>query len=76
MTNVSLKFGDQVTLKDFSYEFCRGDKIGIVGFKGVGKLTFIRVISGAQPIDLGEIVWGETVVMGVYDQINGYSIKS
>ena len=69
MKNVSLKFGDQVMLKDFSYEFCRGDKIGIVGFNGVGKSTFIRVISGAQPIDSGEIKWGEMVVMGVYDQM-------
>lgn len=35
-------------LKDFSYEFCRGDKIGIVGFNGMGKSTFIRVISDQQ----------------------------
>jgi ATPase subunit of ABC transporter with duplicated ATPase domains len=45
---VSLKLGDKVMLKDFSYEFCRGDKIGIVGFNGMGKSTFIRVISGQQ----------------------------
>jgi ATP-binding cassette subfamily F protein uup len=75
MKNVSLKFGAQVMLKDFSYEFCRGDKIGIVGFNGVGKSTFIRVISGAQPIDSGEIVQGETVVMGVYDQM-GLQLKA
>ena len=33
--------------------------------------TFIKVISddGQQPIDSGEIVQGETVVMGVYDQM-------
>jgi ATP-binding cassette subfamily F protein uup len=61
-------------LKDFSYEFCRGDKIGIVGFNGVGKSTFIRVISGAQPIDSGEIERGEMVVMGVYDQM-GIQLK-
>ena len=38
MKNVSLRFGDQVMLDDFSYEFCRGDKIGIVGRNGVGKV--------------------------------------
>jgi ATP-binding cassette subfamily F protein uup len=54
-------------LKDFSYGFCRGDKIGIVGFNGMGTSTFIPVISGAQPIDSREIEQGETVVMGVYD---------
>lgn len=69
MKNVSLKFGDQVMLDDFSYEFCRGDKIGICGKNGVGKSTFIRVISGKQAIDSGIIDKGETVVMGVYDQM-------
>lgn len=56
-------------LNDFSYDFCRGDKIGIVGANGVGKSTFIRVISGVQEIDSGEMEQGETVVMGVYDQL-------
>ena len=72
---MSLKLGDKVMLKDFSYEFCRGDKIGIVGFNGMGKSTFIPVISGAQPIDSGEIEPGEMVVMGVYDQM-GIELKA
>ena len=75
MKNVSLKFGEQVMLKDFSYEFCRGDKIGICGRNGVGKSSFIRVISGEQPIDSGEIEQGETVVMAVYDQM-GLEVKA
>ena len=69
MKNVSLKFGDRVMLEDFSYNFSRGDKIGIVGANGVGKSTFLRIISGDQPIDSGEIELGETIVLGVYDQM-------
>ena len=56
-------------LNDFSYDFNKGDKIGIVGANGVGKSTFIKVISGQQPIDSGEIELGETIVIGVYDQM-------
>lgn len=37
-------------------------------FSGVGKTTFIRVLTGQQPPDSGNIESGETIVMGVYDQ--------
>ena len=69
MDNVSLKFGDRVMLDNFSYDFSRGDKIGIVGANGVGKSTFLRVITGEQPVDSGTIELGETIVLGVYDQM-------
>jgi len=36
---------------------------------GVGKSTFIKILSGAQPIDSGEVERGETIVLGVYDQM-------
>jgi ATP-binding cassette subfamily F protein uup len=37
LKNVSLKFeNNRVILDDFSYDFNRGDKIGIVGANGVG----------------------------------------
>jgi len=36
LKNVSLTFGERVILDDFSYNFNKGDKIGIVGANGVG----------------------------------------
>lgn len=38
MKSVNLKFGNTVILKDFSYEFCMGDRICIAGGNGVGKV--------------------------------------
>jgi len=35
----------------------------------VGKSTFIKVLTGQQEIDSGEIETGETVVFGIYDQM-------
>ena len=69
MRNVSLSFGDKKMLDDFSYDFNKGDRIGIVGRNGVGKSTFIRSLYGDQSIDSGTIESGETVVFGVYDQM-------
>jgi len=69
MENVSLKFGDRVMLDDFSYNFNAGDTIGIVGANGVGKSTFLKMLVGQQPVDEGDVVPGETVVFGVYDQM-------
>jgi ATP-binding cassette subfamily F protein uup len=69
MRNVSLSFGNKKMLDDFSYDFNKGDRIGIVGKNGVGKTTFIRMLTGEQSIDSGTIDSGETVVFGVYDQM-------
>lgn len=37
LRDVSLKFGDRVMLNEFSYDFCAGDRICLVGSNGVGK---------------------------------------
>jgi len=69
MEDVSLSFGDRVMLDDFSYNFNAGDTIGIVGGNGVGKSTFLKMLTGQQPVDEGTVTPGETVVFGVYDQM-------
>lgn len=55
-------------LNSFSYTFKRGDRIGMVGKNGVGKSTFLRLITEAEDIDGGKIVKGETVRFGYYRQ--------
>lgn len=69
MENVSLKFGDKVVLDDFSYDFNAGDTIGIVGANGVGKSTFLSMLTERQQPDSGQVIPGETVVFGIYDQM-------
>lgn len=36
LRNVSLKFGEKKILDDFSYDFCKGDRICLAGANGVG----------------------------------------
>eukprot|EP00977_Amphora_coffeiformis_P009256 scaffold2103_cov185-Amphora_coffeaeformis.AAC.1 len=68
MRHVNQSFADRVMLKDFSYDFIAGDRICLAGSNGVGKTTFVKILSGDLPVDCGDIERGETIVMGVYDQ--------
>lgn len=55
-------------LKDFSYNFQRYDKVGIVGRNGVGKSTFLDLLTGAIQPSSGIIERGESLVIGYYRQ--------
>ena len=55
-------------LKDFTYDFQRCDKVGIVGRNGVGKSTFLDLLTGAIAPDSGLIDRGETLRIGYYRQ--------
>ncbi len=61
-------FGDRCLLHDWSYDFARFDKVGVVGPNGIGKTTFIRLLMGLLPPDTGSIDVGSTVRWGYYSQ--------
>jgi ABC transport system ATP-binding/permease protein len=61
-------FGDQVILKDFTYTFRRKDRIGIIGKNGVGKSSFLNILTNEIAPDSGRIEVGETIVFGYYTQ--------
>lgn len=72
--DVDLRFGERKMLDSFSYKFTRGERIGIVGRNGVGKSTFLNLISGNLQPDSGVIEQGETLRIGYYTQ-RGMSFK-
>jgi ATP-binding cassette subfamily F protein uup len=65
---VTHNYGAYCTIDGFTYNFARGEKIGMVGANGVGKSTFLNVITGAIPCDSGSLELGETIVFGYYRQ--------
>lgn len=68
MHDVTKKYDNTFILKDFDYIFKRGERIGIVGKNGIGKSTFLNMITGNEPCDSGTITTGQTVVYGYYTQ--------
>ena len=65
---VSKAYGPLKLITDFHYKFKRGEKVGIVGKNGVGKTTFLHMLTGEERPDTGKVVSGETVVFGYYTQ--------
>ncbi|MBP4138226.1 ABC-F family ATP-binding cassette domain-containing protein [Flavobacterium geliluteum] len=65
---ISKKFKDHVILDNFSFDFQRGERIGIIGKNGTGKSTFLNLITGTLPLDSGRVVKGETIKIGYYTQ--------
>ena len=68
MDRVSKSYGEMTILKDFDYIFKKGERIGIIGKNGIGKSTFLNMITGNENPDEGTIVTGQTVVYGYYTQ--------
>ncbi len=68
MHNVHKNYDDQIILKDFSYTFKKEDRIGVVGSNGIGKSTFLNLLTLKERQDSGEIVHGETLRIGYYSQ--------
>ncbi len=68
LEHVNKSFDGHCVLRDFSYKFVRGEKIGIIGKNGVGKSTFLNIITQNLQPDSGTIEIGETVVYGYYKQ--------
>jgi ATP-binding cassette subfamily F protein uup len=61
-------FNHQELVKNFSYVFKKGDRIGLAGKNGSGKSTLLNMITGGLLPDKGEVEKGETTVMGYFHQ--------
>jgi ATP-binding cassette subfamily F protein uup len=66
--HVGKSFGNKVLIKDFSYTFKKKDRIGLVGKNGVGKSTFLNLLTGKIKTDTGEIIPGVTTKIGYFTQ--------
>ena len=65
---ISKSYDGLTLIKDFSYKFSGGDRIGIIGPNGAGKTTVLEIIAGRVRPDAGRVETGQTVVVGYYDQ--------
>lgn len=66
--NVSKKFDNKTILENFSFNFKKGERIGIIGKNGTGKSTFLNILTQTMPPDGGKVITGDTIKIGYYTQ--------
>jgi len=63
--HLSYSYEEQVIVDDFSYNFQRYERVGIVGANGVGKSTFLKLLLESN---LSSVERGESLNIGWYKQ--------
>ena len=66
--NLSIGYGENTLVRDFSYTLLRDDRLGIIGGNGAGKTTLLRTLCGELPPLSGVIEKGDTVRIGYFAQ--------
>ncbi|MFL2590217.1 MAG: ABC-F family ATP-binding cassette domain-containing protein [Parvicellaceae bacterium] len=74
LKKVYKSYDDLKILSGFDYTFKNGERIGIIGKNGVGKSTFLNIITQSLKPDSGKINVGETIVYGYFTQ-KGIQLK-
>ncbi|GMI86638.1 ATP-binding cassette F5 [Hibiscus trionum] len=56
LENISKSYKGVTVLKDVSWEVKKGEKVGLVGVNGAGKTTQMRIITGLEEPDSGNVI--------------------
>jgi ABC transport system ATP-binding/permease protein len=66
--HISKSYNGLKIVDDFSYVFKKNDRIGVVGKNGVGKSTFLDMLTLRLKPDSGEVIPGVTTKFGYFTQ--------
>jgi len=61
-------YGDKLLFDDLSFHLPKGGIVGVIGPNGAGKTTLMRLITGDEEPDAGDLRLGETVQLAYVDQ--------
>ncbi|MBR3035738.1 MAG: ABC-F family ATP-binding cassette domain-containing protein [Lachnospiraceae bacterium] len=66
--HLSKQFPEHDLFEDANIEIQRGERICLIGDNGTGKSTLLKMITGIEQPDSGELKYGSNVFIGYYDQ--------
>lgn len=68
--NVTFQYGDKKLFKDESVYIKGGEKIGLVGYSGAGKSTFVNLILRLYPLEKGRVlIDGQDIAHVTFDSL-------
>lgn len=67
-SDLTKSYDGMQVVKGVEFSLGPGDRFGLLGPNGAGKSTFLDMLAGKLQADAGQIIWGETVRLGYYDQ--------
>ncbi|MEZ5647637.1 MAG: ATP-binding cassette domain-containing protein [Alphaproteobacteria bacterium] len=77
MRNITKRFGGVHAVDNVSVDLYPGEVVGLLGHNGAGKSTLIKMLSGAYPIDSGEIrINGQVAHIASPRDSRGYGIET
>lgn len=59
--NISKSYGEKILFKDLTFGIEQSERIGLIGVNGTGKSSLLKLISGVDRPDTGQIVTGNSV---------------
>ena len=72
--NLNKSFEGKAVLKDLSFDLMEGQFLSVLGPSGCGKTTLLRILVGLETADSGQILKGETDIMGLPSSERGMGI--
>lgn len=71
LRDLGKSFGEKHLFAGLNLHVRSGERIALIGPNGVGKSTLIKLITGDETPDTGDIRYGSNVDLGYYDQHQG-----
>ena len=68
VNNLSVQFGKRILFDDVNITFSPGNCYGIIGANGAGKSTFLKILSGMQEANSGDVFLEPGKRMSVLEQ--------
>lgn len=73
LQNIEKSYGENTVLRGISLQLRRGERAGLVGSNGTGKSTILKIITGAERADAGQVHLSRDIKVGYLSQKPEYS---